>query len=404
MRDADFLIGAIVAQTPILRQFRRDLHAHPELSFQEQRTAEKVAAILAGWGIEVHRGLGKTGLVGVIRHGTSDCSIGLRADFDALPMTERNTFAHASAYRGKMHACGHDGHTAMLLAAAQYLKTRRDLNGTTYLIFQPAEESGGGAREMIKDGLLERFPMQAVFGVHNWPGLPVGQFAVSPGPVFASSNNFKIVIRGKGTHAAMPQGGIDPVPVACQVVQAFQTIVSRNKHPLDTGVISVSVIHAGEAINVISDTCELRGTVRTFQIAVLEMIEHRMRELSEGICRAFGATCDFHFERYYPATVNHQSESDLVRRVLVEMVGDANVRPCQPTMGAEDFSFYLLERPGCYFLVGAGDGEHRLEGHDREAYTLHSPGYDFNDELISIGGSVWARLVEAWFARLSDLP
>jgi hippurate hydrolase len=292
----------------------------------------------------------------------------------------------------------------MLLAAAQYLKTRRDLDGTVYLIFQPAEESGGGAREMIKDGLLERFPMQAIFGVHNWPGLPVGQFGVSSGPVFASSNNFRIVIRGRGTHAAMPHGGIDPVPVACHVVQAFQSIISRNKRPIDTGVISVSTIHAGEAINVIPDTCELQGTVRTFQTDVLEMIEHRMRDISEGICQAFGATCQFQFQRYYPATINHQNESDFVRRVLGDIAGDENVRACEPTMGAEDFSFYLLEKPGCYFLVGAGDGELRSQGHAGGAYTLHSPSYDFNDELISLGGSMWARLVEAWFARLSHLP
>lgn len=247
MSFAARLIESISADSGLLTTLRRDIHANPELCFQEQRTSGLIAETLSNWGIPVHRGLGKTGVIGIVKNGNTDRAIGIRADIDALPMTEHNRFAHASVHSGRMHACGHDGHTAMLLAAAKYLSRRRDFDGTVYLIFQPAEEGGGGAREMIKDGLFERFPMQAVFGVHNWPGLPAGQFAIKTGPVFASSNEFKITIRGKGTHAAMPHGGVDPLPVACQLVQAFQTIITRNKRPIDTAVISVTMVQAGEA-------------------------------------------------------------------------------------------------------------------------------------------------------------
>src|SRR5207253_3886998 len=239
------LIESIAAEAPSIQALRRDLHAHPELGFEEQRTSDLIASTLTGWGIPVHRGLGRTGVVGIVRNGSSARAVGLRADIDALPVTERNGFAHASVHRGKMHACGHDGHTAMLLAAARYLARQRDFDGTVYLVFQPAEEGGGGAREMIKDGLFDKCPMEAVFGMHNWPGGQVGTFAVSPGPVMASSNEFKITIHGKGSHAALPHNGIDPVPIACEMVQAFQLIVSRNKKPIDEGVVSVTMIHTG---------------------------------------------------------------------------------------------------------------------------------------------------------------
>jgi len=247
------LIDSIVHHAPAIAAIRRDLHAHPELCFQEVRTADVVAAKLTEWGIPIHRGLGTTGVVGILKAGTSPRAIGLRADMDALPMQEVNTFAHASVHPGKMHSCGHDGHTAMLLAAAHYLSKHRNFDGTVYLIFQPAEEGGGGAREMIKEGLFEQFPMDAVFGMHNWPGMAQGDFAVSAGPVMASSNEFKITIRGKGAHGAMPHLGLDPVPVACQMVQAFQTIISRNKKPIDAGVNSVTMLHAGEATSVITN-------------------------------------------------------------------------------------------------------------------------------------------------------
>lgn len=390
------VIESIATDAARMRVLRHDLHAHPELCFQEQRTADLIARTLSGWGVPVHRGLATTGVVGILKSGNSDRAIGLRADIDALQITEHNIFAHASVYSGKMHACGHDGHIAMLLAGAKYLAERRDFDGTVYLIFQPAEEGGGGAREMIKDGLFERFPMDAIFGIHNWPGLPVGHFAVKAGPVFASSNEFAITIRGKGTHAAMPYGGIDPLPVACQIVQAFQTIITRNMAATNAAVISVTAIHAGSATNVIPDACQLQGTVRTFEVDILNMIERRMREITECICQAFGAACEFEFQRKYPSTINHQRETDFVGGVLKDLVGRQNVHEFVPTMSAEDFSFYLNKKPGCYFLIGNGDGEHRLEGRGAGGCTLHSPSYDFNDALIPLGGSMWVRLVEAW--------
>ena len=283
------LIESILADVPAITAIRRDIHAHPELCFKEERTSEVVAQALASWGIEVHRGLGTTGLVGVIRNGSSTRAIGLRADMDALPMTEHNRFAHASVHPGKMHACGHDGHTAMLLAAAKHLARHRNFDGTVYLVFQPAEEGGGGAREMIKDGLFERFPMQAIYGMHNWPGMNAGQFAVCDGPMMASSNEFHIKIIGKGSHAALPHNGIDPVPVACQMVQAFQTIITRNKRPIDAAVISVTMIHTGEATNVVPDSAEIQGTVRTFTVEMLDLIERRMNEIAQHTAAAFGA-------------------------------------------------------------------------------------------------------------------
>jgi hippurate hydrolase len=393
------LIDVVAADADSLAKLRRDIHAHPETAFEEERTAELVAGTLTGWGIPVHRGFGTTGLVGIIRKGASDRAIGLRADMDALPMKEHNAFAHASVNAGRMHACGHDGHTAMLLAAAKYLSSYGNFDGSVYLIFQPAEESGGGAHEMMKDGVFERFPMQAIFGIHNWPGLPVGQFAIKGGPVFASSNSFRVRIYGKGTHAAMPHGGIDPVPAACQMVQAFQTIITRNKRPIDAAVISVTTIHAGEALNVIPDACEMHGTVRTFSVEVLDLIERRMREIVNGTCQAFGATGEFEFQRRYPVTENHENETAFVRRFLSGFVGPQNVQEFEPTMGAEDFSYFLLKKPGCYFLIGNGGGDHRSPGHGPGNCTLHSPSYDFNDALIPLGGSMWARLVEAWFAE-----
>jgi hippurate hydrolase len=392
------VIEEILAQAHSLAAVRRDIHAHPELCFQEQRTADVVAQQLTAWGIPIHRGMGTTGVVGIIKGGDSPRAMGLRADMDALPMQEFNTFAHASQHAGKMHACGHDGHTTMLLAAAQHLAQHRHFDGTVYLIFQPAEEGGGGAREMIKDGLFDKFPMDAVFGMHNWPGMQAGQFAVSAGPVMASSNEFKITIRGKGSHAALPHNGIDPVPVACQMVQAFQTIISRNKKPVDAGVISVTMIHAGEATNVVPDACELQGTVRTFTIEVLDMIERRMRQVAEHVCAAHDAVCEFSFHRNYPPTVNHAAEAAFARQVMADMVGAENVLAQEPTMGAEDFSYMLQAKPGCYFFIGNGDGAHREMGHGGGPCTLHNPSYDFNDDLIPLGGSYWVQLVQAWFA------
>ena len=390
------LIEPILADATEVTAIRRDIHAHPELCFQEVRTADVIAKALTSWGVPIHRGLGKTGVVGIVKNGTSNRAVGLRADIDALPMTEHNTFAHASRHAGKMHACGHDGHTAMLLAAAKHLSKHRHFDGTVYLVFQPAEEGGGGAREMIQDGLFDLFPMEAMFGAHNWPGMPVGSFAVKNGPMMASSNEFTVTIRGKGSHAAMPHLGIDPVPVAAQMVMAFQTIITRNRRPIDPGVISVTMIHAGEATNVVPDSCQMQGTVRTFSFETLDLIERRMREVAEHTCAAFGASCEFSFKRNYPPTVNHPHETAFVQRVLGEVVGPENVQAFEPTMGAEDFSYFLQAKPGCYFMIGNGDGAHREGGHGLGPCMLHNPSYDFNDELIPLGATAWVRIAEEW--------
>ncbi|HSB25108.1 MAG TPA: M20 aminoacylase family protein [Burkholderiaceae bacterium] len=392
------LIESILADAATIATLRRDIHAHPELCFEERRTADVIAKALTDWGIPIQRGLGKTGVVGIVKNGTSPRAVGLRADIDALPMTEMNHFAHASQHPGKMHACGHDGHTAMLLAAAKHLSRHRNFDGTVYLVFQPAEEGGGGAREMMKDGLFEKFPMEAIFGAHNWPGMAVGHFALRPGPVFASSNEFKITIKGKGAHGAMPHNGIDPVPAACQMVQAFQTIISRNKRPIDTGVISVTMIHTGEATNVIPESCVVEGTVRTFTTEVLDLIERRMKMVAEATCAAFECGCEFSFTRNYPPTINHAAETEFARKLLGDVVGSDNVHEFEPTMGAEDFSYFLQGKPGCYFLIGNGDGGHRAGGHGMGPCMLHNPSYDFNDDLIPLGATVWVRLAEAWLA------
>ncbi|WP_312411590.1 M20 aminoacylase family protein [Comamonas sp.] len=396
------LIDSIVAEAASIAQIRKDIHAHPELCFEEVRTADLVAAKLTEWGIPIHRGLGTTGVVGIVHGkdgGASGQAVGLRADIDALPMQESNTFEHASRHAGKMHACGHDGHTAMLLAAAKHFSKFRDFDGTVYLIFQPAEEGGGGAREMIKDGLFEKFPMQAVFGMHNWPGMAAGNMAVSPGPVMASSNDFKITITGKGGHGAMPHMGNDPVPIACQIVTAFQTIITRNKKPLDTGVISVTMIHGGEANNVIPDRVELQGTVRTFRTEVLDLIEARMRQVAEGCCAMNNAQCEFYFNRNYPATVNSVPEAEFARQVMIDILGADKVKAQEPTMGAEDFSFMLEAKPGAYCFIANGEGDHRAIGHGGGPCTLHNPSYDFNDDLIPLGATYWVQLATKWLAQ-----
>jgi amidohydrolase len=393
------LLDSIVTEAAAIVAVRRDIHAHPELSFKEERTSDLIAARLTEWGIPVHRGLGTTGVVGIVKNGTSSRAVGLRADMDALPMQEFNTFPHASQHPGKMHACGHDGHVAMLLAAAKHLAKNRHFDGTVYLIFQPAEEGDGGAREMIKDGLFEKFPMEAVFGMHNWPGGQVGKFAVSPGPVMASTAEFKVTIHGKGGHGAMPHLGNDPVPIACQMVQAFQTIVSRNIKPIDAGVISVTMIHSGEATNVIPDSCELQGTVRTFRDEVQELIERRMKTIAEHVAAAHDAQCEFEFRRNYPATVNSVAEAEFARKVMVSIVGEENVLVQEPTMGAEDFAFMLQAKPGAYCFIANGDGSHREFGHGAGPCMLHNPSYDFNDDLIPLGATYWVRLAEEWLAK-----
>lgn len=378
---------------------RRDLHAHPELCYEEHRTAQVVADTLRGWGIEVHTGIAKTGVVGVIRRGASARAIMLRADMDALPMQEENQFEHRSRHDGKMHGCGHDGHTAMLLAAARYLSQHRDYAGTVYVIFQPAEEGGGGARRMIDDGLFTRFPMEAVFGMHNWPGMKPGQFGLTPGPIMASSNEFSIVVKGKGSHAGMPNLGIDPVMAAVQLAQSLQTIITRNRNPLDAAVLSITQIHAGSADNVVPNHAELRGTVRTFTLETLDLIERRMEEIARHTCAAMDCEMEFTFQRNYPPTINHPAEAEFCAEVLRDIVGEDNVNDhVQPTMGAEDFAFMLQELPGCYVWIGNGTGEHRDSGHGLGPCMLHNASYDFNDALIPAGASYWIRLAQRYLA------
>ena len=390
------LIDAVVDFHTELQAIRRNIHAHPELCYEETRTSDLVAEKLTAWGIPVLRGIGITGVVGVIRRGSSLAAIGLRADMDALPMQEFNTFAHASRHDGKMHACGHDGHTAMLLGAAHHLAQHGNFDGTVYVIFQPAEEGGAGAQKMIEDGLFEQCPMQAVYGMHNWPGAPTGSFGVTPGPMMASSNEFEVIVRGKGAHAAQPHKGVDPIMVAVQIAQSWQTIVSRNKSPLDAGVLSITQIHAGSATNVIPDDATLIGTVRTFTVPVLDLMEQRMRDVATHTAAAFGADVEFNFKRNYPPLINHALETAFAVGVMQKIVGVENVNASvEPTMGSEDFAFMLQHKPGCYVFLGNGDGGHRDTGHGLGPCNLHNPSYDFNDDLLPIGATYWIELAQA---------
>lgn len=374
-----------------LSALRRDIHAHPELAFKETRTSDIVARELAAYGLDVHRGLAKTGVVGVLRKGSGTRSIGLRADMDALPLQEYNDFPHRSQHHGQMHACGHDGHTAMLLGAARYMaenKGELDFDGTVHFIFQPAEEAEGGADVMIKDGLFRQFPMDAVFGLHNWPGIPVGEMAVMPGPVMAGTCSFEITVHGHGCHAAMPHQGVDTLVVASQLVLALQTIVARNLHPCEAAVVSVTQIHAGEAWNVIPDDAVLRGTIRSFKPEVQTLVEEAMKRLCVGIASAFGARIEVSFNSRYPATVNSEAEAALCQKAAAALLGEDKVRTNElRSMGAEDFAFMLQEKPGCYVWLGNGPGT--------GGCSLHNPNYDFNDDILPIGISYWVRLAES---------
>lgn len=375
-----------------LTALRRDIHAHPELAFNEKRTADIVARELERYGLEVHRGIAKTGVVGVLRAGTSSRMLGLRADMDALPLCELNEFPHHSKHQGKMHACGHDGHTAMLLGAARYLADNPDFDGIAVFIFQPAEESEGGAAVMIEDGLFERFPVEAVFGLHNWPGIPVGQMMAMPGPVMAGTCAFEISVRGHGCHAAMPHQGIDAIVTGSQLVQALQTVVSRTLHPCESAVVSVTQFHAGEAWNIIPEEVILRGTIRTFKPEIQEAVERAIERLCSGIAAANGAQINVHFDHRYPPTVNSPAEAKFCQQVAAEIFGaDKVLTDILPSMGAEDFAYMLNEKPGCYVWLGNGPGT--------GGCTLHNPHYDFNDELLTLGASYWVNLVRRWLPR-----
>jgi hippurate hydrolase len=371
-----------------MTEWRRDIHQHPELKFEENRTSDLVAAKLEEFGIEIHRGLAKTGVVGTIRNGDGP-SIGLRADMDALPLEEKNTFKHASSNPGKMHACGHDGHTAMLLGAAKHLASKKKFKGTVHFIFQPAEEGGGGGELMIKEGLFEMFPADSVYGLHNWPEMPAGIFGVGSGPIMAAADSFDLIINGLGGHAAMPDKCIDPIVIASQVVNALQAIPSRNTHPVDSLVISVTQIHAGDAYNVIPDSVTMRGSVRTFQTETRKEIPSSMLRVAEGVCQAFGANCELNYMLGYPATVNSVPETDISAKAVVDLLGEDNIiRNPTPSMASEDFSYMLEKRPGCYVWLGIAPKE------GVSAELLHSSRYDFNDDVLTIGASYWVKLVE----------
>ncbi len=381
------VINRIAALHDDMIAWRRDLHAHPETAFEEHRTAEIVAGRLADFGLEVHRGLAGTGVVGKLSAGSGARAIGLRADMDALDILEANDVAHRSRHDGKMHACGHDGHTAMLLGAARYLAENPNFDGTVYFIFQPAEENEGSGRVMVEEGLFDAFPVEAVYGMHNRPGMPAGQFGVTAGPLMAAFDVFELTITGRGSHAAMPHQGIDAVTVAAHVVTALQSIASRNTNPLDAVVVSVTQIHAGDTWNVIPDAVMLRGTCRAFNEQVQAGLEPAIRRVAEGVCAAFGATMALHYERRYPATVNTAAEAETAATAAVAVAGAAAVdRAPVPSMGSEDFAFMLQARPGCYVWLGNGPGE--------GGCMLHNPHYDFNDDVLPVGASYWARLVE----------
>ena len=370
-----------------MTEWRRDIHAHPELGFKETRTADLVAAKLKAFGIEVHRGLGKTGVVGILKVGNSPRTLGLRADMDALPIQEANTFAHRSKHAGVMHACGHDGHTTMLLGAARYLAETRNFDGTVHFIFQPAEEGIGGAKAMVDDGLFEKFPCEAIFGMHNRPSLPVGKFNVKAGPMMAGGAFFDIHITGKGSHGARPESGVDSALVAAQIAVALQTIVSRNVRPIDTAVVSVTKIHAGDAYNVIPQTAHLGGTARAFSREVMARLESSMKRIAKGTAEAHGATAEVDFRVLFSPTINNPAEADFAAKICNELVGEENVnRNPEVVMGSEDFSYMLERVPGCYINIGNGPGEGGCE--------VHNPGYDFNDDALPLGAAFFGRLVE----------
>ncbi|AXF25510.1 amidohydrolase [Burkholderia pyrrocinia] len=372
-------------------QLRRDLHAHPELRFEEHRTADVVARELEDIGYAVTRGLGGTGIVASLPGSNPGRGIVLRADLDALPIQEANDFAHASGAQGIMHACGHDGHTVMLLGAARILKDLPQLPGTVHFVFQPGEEGGAGARKMIDDGLFEHCPTEAVFGMHNWPGLPAGHFGLRTGPIMAAGSRFRITVTGKGAHAAQPHLGVDPIPLACSMVLQCQTIAARHKDPVDPAVISVCMFQAGSTDNVIPDSAELRGTIRTLSSALQLKLQRDVQLMCEGLASAYGAQVEVTFFQYYPATINTPAETALCEAVIRETFGDARLyRDVPPNMTSEDFGFMLEERPGAYVLIGNAP-----EG--MAAPALHHPKYDFNDAIIPAGVRYWVALAQHYF-------
>jgi len=370
-----------------MQEWRRDIHAHPEIAFEEHRTAQIVADKLESFGIEVETGIAGTGVVGTLRKGMGNRSIGLRADLDALLINETNDFEYKSKNPGQMHACGHDGHTTMLLGAAKYLSEQGNFDGTVNFIFQPAEENEGGGRAMIEDGLFDNYPVESVYGMHNIPGMPVGSFAIKPGPIMAAFDIFNLKVIGRGGHAAMPQTTVDPIIVGTKIIDAFQAIISRSIDPQEPSVLSVTQFHGGDAYNVIPNQVEIKGCTRCFSPNVQKKLEDEMRQISESICKAYGADCEFHYEHRYPATINSEEEANLAGQVAQEIVGEqrVNLSP-KPGMGSEDFAYMLQEKPGSYIWIGNGDGE--------GSCMIHNPGYDFNDEILPIGATYWVKMAE----------
>ena len=381
------IINRIGDMQPEIAAWRQDIHAHPELQFDVHRTAGVVADKLRAFGCdEVVTGIGRTGVVGVIRgkKGEGAHTIGLRADMDALPIIEETGLPYTSTNPGKMHACGHDGHTAMLLGAAKYLAETRNFAGTAVVIFQPAEEGGGGGREMVKDGMMDRFKIEEVYGMHNYPGLPVGDFAIRPGPMMASADRLYIDIEGLGGHAARPHVSIDTVLVGAQIINQLQSVVARNVDPLESAVVSITQFHAGTADNIIPQTAKLSGTARTLDPAVRDLVEKRLHEVIEGTAKLYGAKAKLVYKRDYPVTRNHERQTAFAAEIARDVVGKDRVDDqVAPVMGAEDFSYMLEARPGAFIFVGNGD-----------TAGLHHPAYNFNDELISVGASYWVKLVE----------
>ena len=380
------IINRIADYQEELTVWRRYLHQNPELGFEEFKTSDFVANKLEDMGLSVHRGLAGTGVVATLVSGDgTGGSIALRADMDALPLQEKGSIAHRSETPGKMHACGHDGHTTMLLGAAKYLSETQNFNGTVQFVFQPAEEGKGGGEKMIEDGLFKLFPADEVYGMHNMPGIRVGEFAVAPGPMMAARDNFEILVQGRGSHAAMPHQGVDPVVVGSHIVLALQTITSRNINPQESLVVSVTQFHAGEAFNIIPDTVTLKGTCRVFNSELQETLPDRIQQIVDGVSSTFGANSELTYHKGYPATINAVSQTNFCADVAKEIAGSEDGVDLKPTpsMGAEDFSYMLQERPGCYIWAGNGDSA-----------GLHNPEYDFNDQLLAVGASYWSRLVE----------
>ncbi len=383
-------IADIRAHEAEMIEIRHRIHENPELAYEERATADLVAERLARWGYEVHRGLGGTGVVGTLRAGTSTRRVGLRADMDALPIAETSAKPWSSRVLGKMHACGHDGHTAMLLAAARHLAATRRFDGIVHLVFQPAEEGMAGAKRMLDDGFLDLFPCDAMFGMHNMPQQPAGKFVFLPGPMMASGDRATIVVRGKGGHGAMPHASVDPIVVGSAIVMALQSVVSRNVPPLDTAVVTVGAFLSGDACNVIPDAAELRLTIRAFRPPIRELLEQRVKAIAQAQAASYGATAEIAYERGYPMVINDPAQTAFARQVALDWLGEDGLIPdAQPVTGSEDFAFFLEKVPGCYFLIGNGTGS---DG----GCMVHNPGYDFNDACLATGASFWVKLAEAY--------